>query len=93
MPFLLRPWHILLICVAGWINRRQQEMIDYVQAENQVLKKSSGKNVLSSTMTDDQCRRLAVKGKILGHREPPFISCPCQQIHPSGALATIGFQD
>jgi hypothetical protein len=43
MPFLLRPWHILLISLAGWINRRQQETVEYLQAENQILKQKLGK--------------------------------------------------
>jgi len=36
MKFVLQPWQLLLL--AGWINRHQQRVIEYLQAENQVLK-------------------------------------------------------
>jgi putative transposase len=66
MPFLLRPWHILLICLAGWINRRQQETIEYLQAENQILKQKLGKKRIE--LNHAQRRLLAIKGKVLGRK-------------------------
>ena len=64
MSFVLHPWQLYIGILAGWINRQQQEAIDYLRTENQVLKeKLGGKRVL---LNDDQRRRLAVKGKILG---------------------------
>jgi transposase InsO family protein len=60
----LQPWHILLTALAGWINRHQRRIIDYLQEENRVLKEQLGHRRLR--LTDDQRRRLAVKGKILG---------------------------
>ena len=41
-------------------------MIDYLLSENQVLKESHGKKRI--LLSDDQRRRLAVKGKILGRK-------------------------
>jgi hypothetical protein len=66
MPFLLRPWHILLICLAGWINRRQQETIEYLQTENQILQQKLGKKRID--LNHAQRRLLAIKGKVLGRK-------------------------
>ncbi len=30
-----QPWHLLLVLLAGWVNREQQRVIDYLQTENQ----------------------------------------------------------
>ena len=50
----------------GWVNRHQAQVMDYLVEENRVLKEQIGKRRLR--LTDDQRRRLAAKGKILGHR-------------------------
>ncbi len=63
---VFQPWQLLLVTLAGWINRHQQDVIDYIQEENRVLKaKLKGKRI---RFTDDERRRLAVKGKALGRR-------------------------
>ena len=63
MDFILQPWQLYLVILAGWINRQQQQVIEYLRTENQVLKEKFGnKRIL---LNDDQRRRLAVKGKIL----------------------------
>jgi putative transposase len=67
MSFLLQPWHLLLFVFAGWVNRQQQEVIDYLRTENQVLKEKLDKKRI--LLNDDQRRRLAVKGKILGRKQ------------------------
>src|SRR5688572_15825190 len=66
MSFVLRPWHLLSIAFAGWINQDQQQVIEYLRAENQVLKEKLGKKRI--LRNDDQRRRLAVKGKVLGRK-------------------------
>ena len=66
MDFILRPCQLYLVILAGWINRQQQIVIDYLRTENQVLKEQIGKKRI--LLTDDQRRRLAVKGKILGRK-------------------------
>jgi hypothetical protein len=43
MSFVLQPWQLLLLALAGWFNRRQEQKIDYVITENQVLKEKLGK--------------------------------------------------
>ena len=66
MSFILQPWHLMFFVFAGWVNRQQQEVIDYLRTENQVLKeKLDEKRIL---LNDDQRRRLGVKGKILGRK-------------------------
>ncbi len=66
MNFLFQPWQLLLLILAGWINRQQQQVIDYLRTENQVLKEKLGKRRI--LLSDDQRRRLAVKGKVLGRK-------------------------
>ncbi|MBM4165196.1 MAG: hypothetical protein FJ222_12265, partial [Lentisphaerae bacterium] len=57
---------MLLLILAGWINRRQQDAVEYLLTENRVLREKLGKKRI--LISDDQRRRLAVKGKILGRK-------------------------
>src|SRR5260370_8956866 len=66
MNFVLEPWHLLFVILAGWVNRQQQEVIDYLRTENQILKEKIGKSRI--LLDDNQRRRLAVKGKVLGRK-------------------------
>lgn len=66
MKSLLQPWQLLLLILAGWINRHQQEVIEYLRTENQVLKEKLGKKRI--LLNDDQRLRLAIKGKVLGRK-------------------------
>ena len=66
MNFVLRPWQLLLLILAGWINRDQQDAIEYLLTENQVLREKLGKRRI--LLNDGQRRRLAVKGKVLGRK-------------------------
>jgi hypothetical protein len=62
----LFPLRLLLLTLAGWINRHQQQIIEYLMEENRVLKEQlKGRRL---RLTDDQRRRLAVKGQRLGRR-------------------------
>jgi putative transposase len=63
---LLQPWQLFLLILAGWVNRRQQDAIEYLITENRVLRAKLGKKRI--LLTDNQRRRLAVKGKILGRK-------------------------
>ncbi len=65
MPELF-PLQLLLATFAGWVNRHQTQVIDYLVEENRVLKEQLRGRRLR--LTDDQRRRLAAKGKILGRR-------------------------
>ena len=54
MNFVLRPWRLLLLILAGWINRDQQDAIEYLLTENQVLREKFGKRRI--LLNDDQRR-------------------------------------
>ena len=62
----LRPWQLLVVAAAGWVNRDQQAITSYLREENRVLREQLGSKRLR--LTDDQRRRLAAKGKLLGRR-------------------------
>jgi hypothetical protein len=66
MKFVLHPWQILFLVLAGWINRKQQNAIEYLIVENRILRDKLGKRRV--LLTDDQRRRLAVKCKMLGRK-------------------------
>jgi len=57
---------LLLVSFAGWINRHQQEVIEYLVEENHVLREQVKDRRLR--LTDGQRRRLAAKGHRLGRR-------------------------
>ena len=63
MTSTFHPFHFLLVALAGWLNRHQQDVIDYLLAENRVLKAQLNGHRLQ--LTDDQRRRLAVRAKKL----------------------------
>jgi len=66
MKSQLQPWHLLLLILAGWINHRQQDAVEYLLTENQILREKLGKKRI--LLNDYQRRRLAIKGKILGRK-------------------------
>ena len=66
MDFVLQPWQLYVVILAGWVNRQQQQVIEYLRTENQVLKEKLGKKRV--LLTDEQRRRLAVTGKVLGRK-------------------------
>jgi putative transposase len=59
-------WQILLVALAGWVNRHQLEVIAYLREENRVLKEHVGGQRLP--FTDPQRRRLAARAHRLGRR-------------------------
>jgi hypothetical protein len=65
MRLAMDPFRLLLISLAGWLNQQQQDVIDYLQEENCVLRELGGKRL---RFNDDQGRRLAVRAKKLGRR-------------------------
>lgn len=66
MTPVIQPFHLLVIALAGWLNRHQQTVIDYLIEENRVLKDQLEGQRLR--FTDEQRIRLAVKAKALGRR-------------------------
>ena len=58
MSSVTQPFHLLVITLAGWLNRHQQAVIDYLIDESRVLK----------DQLEGQRMRLAVKAKALSRR-------------------------
>ena len=66
------PLRFLLLTFAGWVNRQQQQVLEYLVEENRVLKEQFNGRRLR--LTDDQRRRLATKGKRIGRRLLPQVA-------------------
>ncbi len=57
MKALLQPWQISLVILSSWINRRQQDAVEYLLTDNRILRANLGmKRIL---LNDDEQRRLA----------------------------------
>ena len=69
------PLQFLMLIVAGWVNRHQQEAIEYLQEANRVLRELLGGKRLR--LSDVQRRRLARRAHPLRRR-------------PLGEIATCG---
>ena len=65
--------HILLLLFSGLVNSHQQRVLDYLLEENRVLREQLDGRRLR--LTDDQRRRLAVKGKLLGSEVLAKLAC------------------
>ena len=66
MNLLLQPWYLLLALLSEWVRQQQEQVIEYLQTENQVLREKHGNHRI--LLNDNQRRRLAVKGKVLGRK-------------------------
>jgi len=66
MIIAMPPFHLVEVALAGWLNRHQQVVIDYLIEENHVLKEQLEGQRLQ--FTDEQRVRLAVKAKALGRQ-------------------------
>jgi hypothetical protein len=61
------PIQFLLFILVGWVHRQQQDVIEYLRAENRVLlEQLEGKRL---RITDAQRCRLARRAKPLGRRQ------------------------
>ena len=56
----------LMLILAGWVNRSQQDLIEYLLEENRVLREHVGGRRLR--FTDGQRRRLAAKAKAISRK-------------------------
>jgi putative transposase len=66
MSFLLQPWHIMLAALSGLVNQRQQQIIEFQNAQIEALLEQLGKKRL--LLNDDQRRLLAVKAHAIGRK-------------------------
>ena len=55
MSFILQPWHILLAALCGLVNQREQQIIEFQNAQIEAFLKHLGKKRL---LLDDDQRRL-----------------------------------
>ncbi len=60
------PLQFLMLIFAGWVNRHQKDVIEYLQEENRALREQLGGKRLR--FSDRQRRRLAVKAKAIGRK-------------------------
>jgi hypothetical protein len=63
------PLQFLLLVFAGWVNRREREILEFLQEENRVLREQLGGRRLR--FTDAQRRRLAAKRSARVGAQPP----------------------
>jgi putative transposase len=61
----MNPLAFILLCLSGWMNQNQQDVIEYLQEEIRVLKELLGKK---PWFNDDQRSRLVGRGKRLGRK-------------------------
>jgi hypothetical protein len=59
-------WHILLVALAGWMNRQQQEVIEYLKEENRILREKLGPGRIQLSLA--QKRRLATAAFKVGRK-------------------------
>lgn len=62
----LRPWQVFVVALAGWLQREQQAVIEFQNAQIEALLRQLGRKRLR--LTDDQRRVLAVKARAIGRK-------------------------
>jgi putative transposase len=62
----LFPLRFLLVAAALWLSRQQREVIDYLKAENRLLKEKLGNRRIH--FTDAERQRLAIVADALGRK-------------------------
>jgi transposase InsO family protein len=65
---IIDAWFVLVVSVAGWLNRQQDSALQYLLTENRVLKEQLNARGRRVRFTDNQRRRLAAKAKELGRK-------------------------
>ena len=58
MDPLPRPLAFLLLLVSGWVNRQQQDVIDYLREENRVLRAAHGPRRVQHKVGGADCNSL-----------------------------------
>lgn len=66
------PWHFFMVMMAGWINREQQNVIDYLKAENEILREQIiGQMPPAQPGASFMCSEIRVDGDLVGARPLP----------------------
>jgi hypothetical protein len=60
---------LFLAVMAGWMNRRQQQVIEYLLEENRILKEQFDRTGRKLRLSNHQRRNLAKRGLVLGWRQ------------------------
>ncbi len=69
MSNAIQPFHLLVIALADWLNRHQQDVIDYLIEENRVLRAAENNNypiIAPDFCSDSRCG----KGRIIALCNP-----------------------
>src|SRR5437870_5851504 len=66
MRAVLDPFSFLVVSIAGWMNQRQHQVIEYLVEENRVLREQMGNRRMR--FTDSQRCRLALRAKKLSRK-------------------------
>ncbi len=64
-PASMEHLRFVLLVFAGWVNRQQQDIIDYLKEENRILRKHLGR---SPRLANEERVRLARKGRAVGRK-------------------------
>ena len=64
MSFVLHPWQLFVVALAGWLQREQQAVIEFQNAQIEALLQQLDRKRLR--LTDEQRRMLAVKARSIG---------------------------
>ncbi|HUY89029.1 MAG TPA: integrase core domain-containing protein [Pirellulales bacterium] len=75
MSFVFRPWQLFALAAVGAAEQDYQRAVEYLMAENRILKAKLGKRRI--LLTDDERRVLAVKGKTLGRKALEQLATIC----------------
>lgn len=75
MSFVFQPWQLFALSAVGAAEQDYQRAIEYLMAENRILKAKLGKKRI--LLTDDERRALAVKGKALGRKTLEQLATIC----------------
>ncbi|MFH1613470.1 MAG: hypothetical protein ABIG61_00090 [Planctomycetota bacterium] len=81
-----QPWTMLLLMMAGWLNRYQQDVIEYLKEENKILREKLGnKRILLKIDADpllSRCARIELTNQSLAQVFAEY----CRQIAAGGKL-------
>jgi hypothetical protein len=58
----MNPFEFVVIAVAGWMNQRQQDAIEYLREENHVLREQLGERRLGLPMINVAGSRFVARG-------------------------------
>ena len=86
MSPLLLPLHLLLM-FAGWLNRHQLQVIEYLQEENRLLKERLGDHLVPSgcAVSPNHVHKLAVGLLVSGGHDRARLS-PCRTVYVTAAI-------